>query len=187
MITVKCQECSKEFEAQRTSAKFCSANCRVKFNSRVQTPKEAQQEPETERTVESTQNSVQVVFEEYKPAFVEKKVIDKLVDKHSLTTEQHIEDYQKLLSKQDYVGSIARIEEKPNLQPNQTFDQLLKQFNSLADLSEKPKDIKLKLEQIKESAKNSNLTPRQTDAIVDRCNHFLNNNYNQSKHNLKLS
>ena len=36
MITVKCQECSKEFEAQRSSAKFCSANCRVKFNSKEQ-------------------------------------------------------------------------------------------------------------------------------------------------------
>lgn len=34
MITVKCQECGTSFEAQRTSAKFCSANCRVKFNSR---------------------------------------------------------------------------------------------------------------------------------------------------------
>lgn len=35
MITVKCTECNKEFEAQRTSAKFCSANCRVKFNNKL--------------------------------------------------------------------------------------------------------------------------------------------------------
>lgn len=34
MITVKCIECGKSFEAQRSSAKFCSANCRVKWNSR---------------------------------------------------------------------------------------------------------------------------------------------------------
>ena len=70
---------------------------------------------------------------------------------------------------------------------NSKFDQLLKQFNSLVDLTDKPKDIKLKLEQIKETAKNSNLTPRQTDAIIDRCNNQLENKYNTSKHSLKLS
>lgn len=35
MIKVKCTECKKDFEAQRTSAKFCSANCRVKFNNKL--------------------------------------------------------------------------------------------------------------------------------------------------------
>ncbi len=70
---------------------------------------------------------------------------------------------------------------------NSKFDQLLKQFNELIDLTDKPKDIKLKLEQIKETAKNSNLTPRQTDAIIDRCNNQLENKYNTSKHSLKLS
>lgn len=34
MITVKCIECGSNFEAQRSSAKFCSANCRVKFNNK---------------------------------------------------------------------------------------------------------------------------------------------------------
>ena len=34
MITVTCIECGKKFEAQRTSAKFCSANCRVKWNNK---------------------------------------------------------------------------------------------------------------------------------------------------------
>ena len=33
MITLKCKECGTDFEAQRTSAKFCSAKCRVKFNN----------------------------------------------------------------------------------------------------------------------------------------------------------
>ena len=36
MLTLKCQECNNEFEAQRTSAKFCSTKCRVKFNSKEQ-------------------------------------------------------------------------------------------------------------------------------------------------------
>lgn len=34
MITVTCIECGKNFEAQRTSAKFCSPNCRVKWNNK---------------------------------------------------------------------------------------------------------------------------------------------------------
>lgn len=34
MVTLTCIECSKSFEAQRSSAKFCSPNCRVKFNKR---------------------------------------------------------------------------------------------------------------------------------------------------------
>lgn len=35
MINVTCIECKKAFEAQRSSAKFCSANCRVKFNNKL--------------------------------------------------------------------------------------------------------------------------------------------------------
>lgn len=34
MITLNCAECGKSFEAQRSSAKFCSPNCRVKWNNR---------------------------------------------------------------------------------------------------------------------------------------------------------
>lgn len=34
MVTLDCLECGKSFEAQRTSAKFCSPNCRVKFNNK---------------------------------------------------------------------------------------------------------------------------------------------------------
>ena len=34
MVTVKCLECKKDFEAQRSSAKFCSSKCRVDYNRR---------------------------------------------------------------------------------------------------------------------------------------------------------
>ncbi len=34
MIKVTCIECGKSFQAQRTSAKFCSPNCRVKHNTK---------------------------------------------------------------------------------------------------------------------------------------------------------
>ena len=43
MVTVKCQECGTDFSAQRSSAKFCSTKCRVKFNKRG-----GVEEPETE-------------------------------------------------------------------------------------------------------------------------------------------
>lgn len=131
----------------------------------LETLKEAKQEPETEKAVESTQN------QEVPPKTL-------VSDKYSNPIGE-LDGYQKL--------DFEELKKQPIVEANQTFDQLLKQFNNLVELTEKPKDIKLKLEQIKESAKNSNLTPRQTDAIVDRANHFLNNNYNQSKHNLKLS
>lgn len=51
MITVKCIECGTNFEAQRTSAKFCSANCRVKFNNR----------PDQQSAPESPKNEVEDV------------------------------------------------------------------------------------------------------------------------------
>lgn len=60
MIQVKCLKCDKEFEAQRSSAKFCSAKCRVDFNRAVgvepeppkveDTPKEAAK-PEKKKVV----------------------------------------------------------------------------------------------------------------------------------------
>ena len=120
----------------------------------LETPKEAQIQPEIEKVVESAKNEI-------KP------------------------NIQPVIDNYDEVRVV--LNSRPISAPNQTFDQLLKQFNDLVDLTEKPKDIKLKLEQIKESAKLSNLTPRQTDSIIDRCNNFLNGQYNTSKHNLKLS
>lgn len=57
MITVKCKECGNSFEAHRTSAKFCSSNCRVKFNSKsdaVQEEKIASIAPRTKLVVDSS-------------------------------------------------------------------------------------------------------------------------------------
>lgn len=46
MIKATCIECGSSFEAQRSSAKFCSANCRVKSNN-----KKGNEEPVFEETV----------------------------------------------------------------------------------------------------------------------------------------
>jgi recombination protein RecA len=45
MITVNCLECGKTFEAQRSSAKFCSPNCRVKFNNKETGVEPIKEEP----------------------------------------------------------------------------------------------------------------------------------------------
>jgi vacuolar-type H+-ATPase subunit I/STV1 len=170
-----------------------------KLDNPNQPQKEAKQEPETEKAVESTQNELKSVNKDYKPAFIEREVIDKLVAKYDNPvtalkdyTQNNIKDfeYEKI---EAITGDLTILIKEKNLDvklsgdANSKFDQLLKQFNSLVDLTDKPKDIKLKLEQIKETSKNSNLTPRQTDAIIDRCNNQLENKYNTSKHSLKLS
>ena len=60
---------------------------------------------------------------------------------------------------------------------NLNFDQLLKEFHGLIENSPKISEIKLKLENLKEKAKQANLTPRQTDAIIDRVNNYQNGQY----------
>lgn len=45
MVTVKCQQCGKNFKAKRSTAKFCSSNCRVKFNAPPSKKKEAKKSP----------------------------------------------------------------------------------------------------------------------------------------------
>lgn len=181
MIKVNCQECGKEFEAQRTSAKFCSANCRVKFNSKVGNPnqpqKEAQQEPEIEKAVESTQNELKGL--ELKKIAETNTIVEFTYDN---------KERVGLINNVRLDMKEVKVEEKQLVgDSNSKFDQLLKQFNELVDLTDKPKDIKLKLEQIKETAKNSNLTPRQTDSITDRVNFYINGQYGKAKHSLILS
>lgn len=53
MIQLDCLECGNKFEAQRSSAKFCSDKCRVKFNSKspVEVPEILIIEPQTKMVV----------------------------------------------------------------------------------------------------------------------------------------
>jgi recombination protein RecA len=62
MITVNCIECGKTFDAQRSSAKFCSPNCRVKWNNKPENkdkPEEIEEiqksEPKTKMVVTPTE------------------------------------------------------------------------------------------------------------------------------------
>ena len=65
MLTLNCIECGKSFEAQRSSAKFCSPNCRVKFNNekdKIVTP-----EPEIAKDTKRTQLVVEPTGLKEKP------------------------------------------------------------------------------------------------------------------------
>lgn len=70
---------------------------------------------------------------------------------------------------------------------NQNFDVLIREFNKLIESEQRGKSLFEKLEEIKLTAIASKLTPRQQDAIVDRCNFAINGEYDISKHNLKLA
>lgn len=61
---------------------------------------------------------------------------------------------------------------------NANFDRLLREFNKLWEDS--PKDFD-KFNALKEKAKLTPLTPRQTEAIVDRCKNVVAGQYGNSK------
>lgn len=148
-----------------------------KLDNPNQPQKEAQQEPETEETVESTQNGLEGL--ELKKIAETNTIVEFTYDNKErvgLINNVRLDTKEVKVEAKQLVGDS-----------NSKFDQLLKQFNSLVDLTDKPKDIKLKLEQIKETAKNSNLTPRQADSITDRVNFYINGQYGKAKHSLNLS
>jgi len=148
-----------------------------KLDNPNQPQKEAQQEHETGKAVESTQNGLEGL--ELKKIAETNTIVEFTYDNKErvgLIDEFRLDTKDVKVEAKQLVGDS-----------NSKFDQLLKQFNSLVDLTDKPKDIKLKLEQIKETAKNSNLTPRQTDSITDRVNFYINGQYGKAKHSLILS
>lgn len=128
----------------------------------LETPKEAQIKPEIEKAVENIQNETQG--------------LEMVGKRQSIPPDSSFSVTNPIVYEKTSETVILA-----------SFDQLLKRFHDLIESNPKPSDIKLKLEQIKESAKLSNLTPRQTDSITDRVNNFLNGQYNTAKHNLKLS
>lgn len=59
---------------------------------------------------------------------------------------------------------------------------LLQTFHELIKGNPKPEDIQDKLEELKKAARIAKeLTPRQTEAIVARCNNYLSGEYGNTK------
>lgn len=71
----------------------------------------------------------------------------------------------------------------PDSELNANFDKLLKEFHSLFDNS--PKDFG-KFEALKEKAKLTSLTGRQTEALIDRCNNVINGTYGNTKKGIEF-
>jgi hypothetical protein len=69
---------------------------------------------------------------------------------------------------------------------NNNFTELLKEFNELVDSQPTVSKIKDELLAIKLKSSSKSLTPRQVDSIHDRVNNYINGQYNNKKHNLKL-
>jgi len=165
MLTLKCQECNNEFEAQRTSAKFCSPKCRVKFNSKSEEPK----------NVYGVEMST--VSEINKEFF---KVMDEASRNEPptwATSHSVVNTPNKPL---DANRTLIR-------EPNDNFSLLLNEFNDLVENAPKYEEIKSKLGLIKNTAMNSKLTPRQQDAILDRITFYKNGQYDLKPKSLKLT
>jgi recombination protein RecA len=102
MITVKCLECNTPFEAQRTSAKFCSANCRVKYNNKHDSQESV---PSEERT--------QAIELPPKPIMVVAKN-GNLSLKPSAESLKRMNDTIEKINKDFGAGSVMLLGDKPN-------------------------------------------------------------------------
>lgn len=167
MLTLKCQECNNEFEAQRTSAKFCSAKCRVKFNS-------------YEHPIKDLNDYTKIDTEEAKKS----NSMLSFVDDDSLLI---LTKGKQPSVKVTVVNKDLGVSRVLTGEPNENFSLLLKEFNHLVENAPKYEDVKVKLDFIKSTAINSNLTPRQQDAILDRITFFKNGEYDLKPKDLKLA
>lgn len=115
MITVKCIECGKDFEAQRTSAKFCTPNCRVKWNNK---PENKERILEERNTVEDTPSGVRqypLVPSEAVPEVRTKLVVEKggLKEKPSDEVNKRLDLIAEKCNKDFGEGSVMRLGNKP--------------------------------------------------------------------------
>lgn len=161
MVTLKCLECSKEFEAQRSSAKFCSTKCRVDYNRRSEEQKTEVQptgiiEEKINKQVENfvnlptTETELKGIIPAKEP---EKIVLPKAKD---------------IMLGADYLADVPKI----------TFHELLIEFNSLVqDKPQVNRELEEKLYNLTLKAKNSDLPPRQSEAIRERCINYLTGQY----------
>lgn len=105
MITVKCLECQKSFEAERSTAKFCSANCRVKYNNNKNEVYDA--------------GKIENPVNDEPPKWVipkTKLIIDKvgLKEKPSNETEKVVDEVMDKINKDFGAGTIMRFGDKPD-------------------------------------------------------------------------
>lgn len=157
MVTLKCLECSKEFEAQRSSAKFCSTKCRVDYNRRsgevgVEIKPLCEVLPKAKEEETTFQGFVELVNPQPEPPKPEKIVLPKA---------------KGIMLGADYLADV----------PKTTFQKLLIQFNLLVEEQPPVKDIEVVLYDLIEKSSYPDLTPRQSEAIRERCINYLTGQY----------
>lgn len=108
MTNIKCIECGKKFEAQRSTAKFCTPNCRVKYNNKI-----------AEKIIESKVKIIEeVVVELTAPPQIETKQTvvtpqGELKQLPSKIAMRRVSDTVKMLNKKFGEGTVMRIGDKP--------------------------------------------------------------------------
>lgn len=157
MVTVKCLECKKDFEAQRSSAKFCSTKCRVDYNRRSE-----EQETEVQPTgiIELKKEPELVVKEELINAFnapVELPKPQKVV----------LPKAKGIMMGADYLAEL----------PKTMFQKLLIEFNGLVEDLPPISKIEANLMGLIEKSQHPELTARQSEAIRERCINYLTGQY----------
>lgn len=161
MVTLKCLECSKEFEAQRSSAKFCSTKCRVDYNRRGE---EQKTEVQPTGVIELKKEPELVVKEELINAFNAPVELPK-PEKVALPKAKGI------MLGADYLADT----------PKTTFQKLLIEFNSLIDEQPPIKQVEGKLYELIEKSQHPDLNARQSEAIRERCINYLTGQYGKKK------
>ena len=159
MVTLKCLECSKEFEAQRSSAKFCSPKCRVDYNR-----KGGDDEKDLQKFAASVSiNSVlkQLEKEEQIVPKIEPEIIPKAV----------LPKASGIMLGADYLAAL----------PKTTFQKLLIEFNSLIEEQPPIKQVEAKLYELIEKSQHPDLNARQSEAIRERCINYLTGQYGKKK------
>lgn len=160
MVTLKCLECSKEFEAQRSSAKFCSTKCRVDYNRRSEEQKTEVQPTGIieEKINKQVENFVKLPTTEPElKGIIPAKETEKIV----------LPKAKGIMLGADYLADV----------PKTTFQKLLIQFNLLVEEQPPVKDIEAVLYDLIEKSSHPDLTPRQSEAIRERCINYLKGQY----------
>jgi len=176
MVTLKCLECSKEFEAQRSSAKFCSTKCRVDYNRRS---------VEDEKDLQKAASAISI------------NSALKQIEKEEETTFQGFIELVNPQPEPVTFGIIPRTEEAvliPEEMPNShikvpekvvfgkaAFKELLTEFNLLIDNQAPIKQVEGKLYELIEKSQHHDLNARQSEAIRARCINYLTGQYGKKK------
>lgn len=165
MVTLKCLECSKEFEAQRSSAKFCSTKCRVDYNRRSVEDEKDLQKAASAISINAALKQIEKEEETTFQGFVE--LVNPQPEPHKVV----LPKAKDIMLGADYLADV----------PKTTFQKLLIEFNSLIDEQPPIKQVEGKLYELIEKSQHHDLNARQSEAIRSRCINYLTGQYGKKK------